>query len=308
VAIDATGRRVAAVGSDVTVWDLATGSTVAKLGVGSFTHVRFDVTGAVLTSSPFLLRWPVHDAPGGATTFGPPVRLFSRGTWDGFSSSRDGGTIAAAMFADGGLVLEARNPHRARWLRPQRDVRYIAVSPDGRWVVTGSHAEDGLRLWDARTGRMVHDFPGLPRRVGYVHSFSPDGRWLAVSWDGWVLIDTKTWAPKIRLRRGPSGTLAFGPDGQTVAHDDAEGTLTLTETETGRELARLDDPEQVRTIDAAFAPDGSWLVTSLFDRPYLRVWDLRAIRYRLAALGLDWVPADYTSLNETDSRDDSMCE
>ena len=40
----------------------------------------------------------------------------------------------------------------------------------------------------------------------------------------------------------------------------------------------------------AFTPDGSQLVTTLTDRPYLRVWDLRAIRRRLAELGLDWDP------------------
>ena len=40
----------------------------------------------------------------------------------------------------------------------------------------------------------------------------------------------------------------------------------------------------------AFTPDGSQLVTTLVDRPYLRVWDLRAIRRRLAGLGLDWDP------------------
>ena len=41
---------------------------------------------------------------------------------------------------------------------------------------------------------------------------------------------------------------------------------------------------------AAFTLDGSQLVTTLFGRPYLRVWDLRAIRRRLAELDLDWDP------------------
>jgi tetratricopeptide (TPR) repeat protein len=40
-----------------------------------------------------------------------------------------------------------------------------------------------------------------------------------------------------------------------------------------------------------FTPDRSRLVATLMDRPYLRVWDLRAIRRRLAELWLDWDPS-----------------
>ena len=85
--------------------------------------------------------WPVTEAADGATTIGPPQILQPRGTQDGFAITPDGRTIAAAMYNDGGLVFDAQNPQHARWLRPHRDVRYIAVSPDGRWVVTGSHSD-----------------------------------------------------------------------------------------------------------------------------------------------------------------------
>jgi tetratricopeptide (TPR) repeat protein len=66
--------------------------------------------------------------------------------------------------------------------------------------------------------------------------------------------------------------------------------LILAEIETGRELARFADPEQARLDGVAVTPDGSRVVTTLRDRPYLRVWDLRAIRRRLAGLDLDWYP------------------
>jgi tetratricopeptide (TPR) repeat protein len=265
---------------------------VAKLPVTGAAHrVLFDASGAVLTEVPFLLRWPVNEAPGVATTIGPPQMLQPRRTQDGFAISQDGGTIAAAMYNDGGLVFDARNPRRAQWLRPHRDVRHITVSPEGRWVVTGTHSgNDGMKLWDARTGRLVHDFPGVPDEINYVWAFSPDGRWLAVHWDGWVLFETTTWTPKVRLYRGVSDWLAFASDSRTAIYDDSAGTIILAEVETGRELIRLEDPEQARQNVVAFTPDGSHLVTTLIDQPYLRVWDLRAIRRRLAELKLDWDP------------------
>ena len=151
LAIDPTGRRAVTTGSAVTVWDLPTGATLATLPVTGDAHrVLFDASGAVLTDLPALLRWPVTEAPDGATTIGPPQMLQPRGTQDGFAITPDGRTIAAAMYDDGGLVFDAQNPQHARWLRPHRDVRYIAISPDGRWVVTGSHS---ARRRDEALGR-----------------------------------------------------------------------------------------------------------------------------------------------------------
>jgi serine/threonine protein kinase/WD40 repeat protein len=293
LAIDPTGRRVVTTGASVTVWDLPTGSTLATLPVTGNTHrVLFDASGAVLTSLPALLRWPVTEAPGGVTTVGPPQVLQPRGTRDAFAITPDGRTVAAAMYNEGGLVVDVQNPERTRWLSPHRDVRYIAVSPDGRWVVTGSHwYGEGMKLWDAQIGQLVHDFPGVSdpdnKAVG---SFSADGRWLAVNWDGWVLFETTTWTLKVRLFRGVSSGLAFAPDSRTAVYDNSAGVLNLVEVETGRELARFEDPEQARSYAVAFTPDGSQLVTSLTAHAYLRVWDLRAIRRRLARMGLDWGP------------------
>jgi WD40 repeat protein/Flp pilus assembly protein TadD len=294
VAIDPTGRRAATTGTALTVWDVSTGATLATLPVRGDSHqVLFDASGAVVTDLPALLRWPVTEAADGAATIGPPQILHPRGTRDAFAITPDGRTIAAAMYSDGGLVLDTQDPRHARWLRPHHDVRHIAVSPDGGWVVTGSHnSGEGMKLWEARTGRLVHDFPSVPKDIYNVMPFSPDGRWLAVGWDGWVLFETTTWTPKVRLFRGVTTELAFAPDSLTTVYDNKAGTLILAEVETGRELARFEDPEQGRLSgrSLAFTPDGSRVVAPLEDRPYIRVWDLRAVRRRLAELGLDWDP------------------
>jgi tetratricopeptide (TPR) repeat protein len=210
---------------------------------------------------------------------------------DGFAITPDGRTIAAAMYNEGGLVFDAQNPQLARWLRPHRDVRSIVVSPDGHWVVTRSHLNsDGMKLWDAQAGRLIHDFPGASGEVGDVWAFSPDSRWLAVRLDGVVLFETTTWMPKVRLCRDMANFLAFAPDSRTAIYGDNAGSLILVEVETGHELARFEDPEQARLAGVAFTPDGSQLVTTLMDRPYFRVWDLPAIRHGLADLRLDWDP------------------
>ena len=54
-----------------------------------------------------------------------------------------------------------------------------------------------------------------------------------------------------------------------------------------------------------FSPDGSRLVVTTNDPPAVHVWDLRAVRRRLAEMGLDWNAAAYS---ETDSATENAAD
>ena len=70
--------------------------------------------------------------------------------------------------------------------------------------------------------------------------------------------------------------------------EDTSKVLLLVETESGRTVARLQRPDSFAETVATFSPDGSRLVATTNDGPAANVWHLRAIRRRLAAMGLDW--------------------
>jgi eukaryotic-like serine/threonine-protein kinase len=290
IAIDRAGARLVSSGDRVTIWDLPAGVARATIDVNRGSHrVLFDDSGAILTQRPEALRWPIAEKSDGTVSIGPPQLLHRRGFSDEFVISADGKTILQSGFGFGGLVFDSRHPWRHRWLRPHPDVRSIAMSPDGRWIVTGSHAlNDGMKLWEAATGRFVHDFPGVPRTMGGSLRFSPDGKWLAVAGDGWTLIDASTWKPAKRLYRGPTNWLVFSADSRTAIFDDNAGMMTLVDLASARPLAQLEDPEQARHDMLALTPNGSQLVTSIRGKPYLRIWDLALIRRQLSRLGLDW--------------------
>ena len=137
-------------------------------------------------------------------------------------------------------------------------------------------------------------FQSIPRPCARA-LFSPDGRWLAVGINsrGWELIETTTWTAKTRLGHAV-GAVAFSPDSGIVAiehHSKSyEGSVALVEVATGRELARIDDPDGARAAQIVFSPDGTQLIATLLDQPLVRIWDLRAVRRRLAELDLDWSP------------------
>src|SRR5207237_10420822 len=102
----------------------------------------------------------------------------------------DGQAIPCADMS-GAVVLHRGPPHPLLLrLGPQDDVRDIALSPDRRWVATGSHGGPGAKVWDARTGELVKDLP--VGKMCHV-AFSPDGKWLATGGGGGRLWKVDSW-------------------------------------------------------------------------------------------------------------------
>jgi tetratricopeptide (TPR) repeat protein len=96
------------------------------------------------------------------------------------------------------------------------------------------------------------------------------------------------------MRLGDAGgPAAFSPDSAIFAQPFAQsygGSIALVEVATGRELARIGDPDGSEAAQIVFSPDGRQLIAILRDQPQIRIWDLRAVRHRLAELDLDWNP------------------
>ena len=67
--------------------------------------------------------------------------------------------------------------------------RSIAVSPDGKWALSGSWGEvRNVKLWDLAAGKLVRVFEGQPQSVMGV-GFTPDGkRVFAAGEDGKVVL------------------------------------------------------------------------------------------------------------------------
>jgi hypothetical protein len=127
--------------------------------------------------------------------------------------------------------------------------------------------------------------------TGTAIAFSPDGKWLLTARPPCKLWATGTWD----FRRELGGTgLCFSPDSRLVAILDASRIIHLVEAQTGREIARLESTDSLDVIWATFSPDGSRLVLVPTTSPAVYVWDLRKIRKRLTAIGLDWDAPAYS--------------
>jgi WD40 repeat protein/Flp pilus assembly protein TadD len=318
------GGRLVARGADdgIALFDLETGRELAFVPVATGVRsVCFDGAGNLLTSSRAgLLRWPVCPDPvePNHLTVGPVEQLtFLAGDRSilvnercSVATSREGGVIAHTEFSspkmpvdDGGWVLLGSG-------HPTRRVETAwcsgaSVSPDGRWVafslagLTVNASETDytillkgwqdhppcINIYEVATGRRAWQSP-----TGESFSrFSSDGRWLLTDTDGGRVYSTGSWEPGSRLGAGTPWDTS--PDGRLAVLTLAEGIYRLVDLATGRELARLEDPERIAGA-ACFSPDGSRLVVAAEDG--LRIWDLRRIRRELARLGLDWDAPPYT--------------
>jgi WD40 repeat protein/tRNA A-37 threonylcarbamoyl transferase component Bud32 len=282
------GRLLAACTSrGVVLWDSSRGKELAFLPIGHTIHLMFEASGALLTSgSAGVRRWPVQlDFDRGEFHIGPPRQLRFPRSRAGIAEDRLGRIVALANFG----ATHVLTPDRKFEVRPLDDVRSVAVSPDGKWLATGSHGHNGAQVWRIGDAARVADL----RVEGLVEvAFSPDGKWLLTSASPCRLWEVGTWREARQIR---GWGLCFSPDGRLLAVMDARKVIHLVETESGRMVARLESPDSCGITCATFSPDGSRLVVTSNDLPAaVHVWDLRAIRKRLAAIGLDWDAPAYS--------------
>jgi WD40 repeat protein len=183
------------------------------------------------------------------------------------------------------------------------EVRGLAYSPDGNLLATGScnrRGPDGkvvardrsVRLWNAKTGELDQAFEDLRGDVLGV-AFSPDGKLLAAALDasrdpsgnqikGGGEIRLWDVARRIPLAPLPAPTggltsVAFSPDGKTLAAGAADRQVRRWDVATGTEGEPLNCPQSV-VRNVAFSTDGQWLASASMDvgtsEGIVQVWEV----------------------------------
>ena len=166
------------------------------------------------------------------------------------------------------------------------------VSPDGRLVATSDG--DGVRLWEADTGReLAHLKAGFCDTV----LFHPDGQSLISSsrWGlyRWPIRPDPDRGPDA-IRVGPPELLresagaewskaTWMPDHRTLALvDNANARVLLVDSShphpAWSRATALDSGENRRMTSVAVSPDGRWLAVGGWKEAGVRVWDLRRRR------------------------------
>lgn len=155
----------------------------------------------------------------------------------------------------------------------------VAATPDGKGLAvgvpaTGRGASNKVVLLDALTSDRLLALSVL-KRPPTAMTFSPDGRLLAVGFNGTIqLWDVRT-LELVRSITGferALGCLAFAPDGTRLAAGTQDGHVWVWDAATGRQTQLIEAGGRgVRAI--AFSPNGKHLVTVANNSP-VAVWDV----------------------------------
>jgi len=244
VAVSDDGRLAVSGGNDLSVrcWDLATGQELCH-----FEHAKPVLAVAV---------WP-DGRRVVSSSYDGTVRVWALESAPG--SGPDSGGAAGA-----GLPRSGRDVLRLRGL--DGVVNALAVSADGRWVLTGG--EDGAALvWDAATGERVAGVTH-PGRVNAV-AFTADGRRaLSAGVDGRVTVwEAGSGAEVLHLDAGGEvDALAVSADGRRVLAGAGLGAGSLWDLAAPGSPRRLAGGPIDQHRGAAFlGPDGSHALTAYRD-------------------------------------------
>jgi WD40 repeat protein len=284
-AIHPAGRMLATpTVKGIALHDLATGRRLGFLTTtGACQSPRFDSAGNLFAVADHrALHWPTN-AEGDRIRFGPAERL-NVPACTNLDISSDGRFVALAGWSNGSAVLD-RQTGRITTLKPQDDARHPAINPDGSLVASSGWDTCILRVWNAKSGKLLEVVATEPWGIG---RFTPDGKHLITTSRGPQLQLRSM--PDCRLVRelGPIGRFGISPDGCYVAVAERNGKVRITRIGDGSLIARFDAPGEEYIDCVTFGPGGRYLVGMNADRTRQHAWDLWQLRHRLADMKLDW--------------------
>lgn len=249
------------------LWDVTSGRQLKTLQLASRGDtVLFSRDGAqVLSASGYGGPPQLFDLQSGAEL----LRLDEDNSVLGVAFSPAGDTVVTANH-ESVSVWDIQTRQRVKQFSvPNGTVVTIALSPDGKTLVTGSDGTKPVRvrLWDLASGQQVQGFDD-PAPVNSV-AFSPNGKYILSGGTDYVA----------RLWEVASGQLVrtfvghtfwiwgvgFSPDGKYVLTASQDRTARLWDASTGQQLRLFPSHTNAAIANAIFAPDGRSVVVGSFD-------------------------------------------
>ena len=288
---------------------------IARLGKGTLGKIHFSPDGSRLAVSSSIGIW-FYDPQTGQEldllTSPDSIPPFA------FAYSPDGNTIATANTNQMTVITgtrEARLPSIAGNIVQIRDVATgakrtiintqtqkvasIVYAPDGNTIATARTRDNTAYFWDTATRKAKGTLERVGR--GSIQSFvyAPDGKTIATA-GGWQdnvvqLWDAQTGDHKITLTGHTKrvNSVAYSPDGNTIASGSRDGTVRLWDATTGKPKPILNHINwfdslfqwlNVPVHSVAYSPDGNTVAAGSLDSG-VRLWDTQTPKLKAILTG-----------------------
>ncbi|MBL8871635.1 MAG: protein kinase [Planctomycetaceae bacterium] len=300
--------------SFIDIWEISTSQKLAQIDLRGCNRILFDPNGRYFLTllNDRLLLWPIHQS---LTTeinnihYGPPTEVdlgLSKATYRDFSDARwIGKSSRIAVFdcnSSQVIVRDLTHP-----VTPDPNIKYlnsihsrvsdINTSPNGKWLVAGTHFAHEVQIWNLENleRRVI-----VPQPNNTTPSFSPgfteDSRFLVLSCGsdvfkgGHVVFDIESLNPvhEWNVDLLPGLPVLFstrnwlvsvgGPNEIRVINVRSGEVLSTIRFEN----ARLNIPVSMLHADSKLA------IISGMDASDIQIWNLAKIQESLKSLGLEW--------------------
>ena len=282
--------RVLVSGTDIgslVFWQVATRSEVGELSAGPpvlatrpgvlarVSAVAFSPDGRTLVAGRDDGRVIMYPAD---TTESPRVLTVHRGEVRSLAFSPDAATLASGGL-DQAVILWSRETSviGERLVMPTAAVFTVALSKDGGTLASASW-NGTIILWDVIHRQQLRQVsvPGLTSMA-----LMPNGRVLAAASGSKIrLFASSTGEPISEPSTGYTGnmlSLAFSPDGRTLASGSADRMVKLWDVETGQQKGSSMLGHAEAVVAVAFSPDGRMLASGSWDKTIV-LWDVATQR------------------------------
>ncbi|HVS37006.1 MAG TPA: hypothetical protein VMS17_15705 [Gemmataceae bacterium] len=269
----------------IRVWDADKGVVERRFEVGEggalFFHIVFSRDGTTAATGDSEGFTDIYNLVSGKER----VRLNGEGgDLRRVALAPDGKTLAANGEFNGVQLWDAQSGKKTFRLG-EETIQHFAFSSNGKALVVASVIPNlnhtRMLVWDVRTGKQLHEW-SVPHLPLLDVQFSLDGKLVATT----DLLEVSLWDPgtgKELLRcsardtpdDGALCTIAFSPDGRTLAAGTTNGPIYLWEVSTAK-LRIVLTGHQNGVTSLAFSPDGSRLISGSHDTTAL-IWDLTGL-------------------------------
>ena len=300
LAFSLDGETLALAAEDATVklWEIASGKDLATLRhTDNVKSVAFSPDSEILATveSKSVKLWEV------STKKNIAALEHTNGVY-AVAYSPDG-TMLGVASRDGIILWSASTKEKIVTLEHEGYTGAVTFSPDSKTLASANTDRSGgtdgtVKLWDVSTRENIAIVRGHTERITTI-ALSPDGITLAATLRDWTVRfwGAGTEQPVSTVRTIKGWSVAYSPDGKTLALGGFDGKVKLTDVESGRRVAILRG-HGGGIVSLTYSPDGTMLAVGALgaDEPshgMVKLWTMPPDPWEvLTRRGLHKIDAD----------------